>query len=156
MIQITDEMVAAAQVAFEPMSSILRYRGMAGNGESNWHGCDILALRDALKAAAPFFEGQAASREAELLARIKTLEEDLQISTDIIEKDCYVGSSRQKANLARIAKLESALMPFATIAIVRDVAPYNTRADNLSSFSGLASPTEGHFRAAREALEPKP
>lgn len=45
-IEPTDEMVTAAMRAFEPMSSVLRYRE-----KDKWHSCDIMGMRDALRAA---------------------------------------------------------------------------------------------------------
>jgi hypothetical protein len=45
-VKVTDEMVTAAMRAFEPMSSVLRYRE-----KDKWHSCDIMGMRDALKAA---------------------------------------------------------------------------------------------------------
>jgi hypothetical protein len=45
-LEVTDEMVTAAMRAFEPMSSVLRYRE-----KDKWHSCDIMGMRDALKAA---------------------------------------------------------------------------------------------------------
>ena len=42
---VTDEMVAAAMRAFELMSSVLRYRE-----KDKWHSCDIMGMRDAIRA----------------------------------------------------------------------------------------------------------
>lgn len=44
--EVTDEMVTAAMRAFELMSSVLRYRE-----KDKWHSCDIMGMRDAIKAA---------------------------------------------------------------------------------------------------------
>lgn len=43
---ITDEVLTAAMRAFEPLSSVLRYRE-----KDKWHTCDLMAMREALKAA---------------------------------------------------------------------------------------------------------
>lgn len=45
-IEVTDEMLTAAMRAFEPMSSVLRYRE-----KDKWHSCDMMAMRDAIRAA---------------------------------------------------------------------------------------------------------
>ncbi len=44
--EVTDEMLTAAMRAFELMSSVLRYRE-----KDKWHSCDIMGMRDAIKAA---------------------------------------------------------------------------------------------------------
>jgi hypothetical protein len=43
--------------AFEPMSSVLRYRE-----KDKWHACDILAMRDAIRAAIAAQSAAAMSR----------------------------------------------------------------------------------------------
>lgn len=45
-IEVTDEMLTAAMRAFELMSSVLRYRE-----KDKWHSCDIMGMRDAIRAA---------------------------------------------------------------------------------------------------------
>lgn len=45
-IEIPDEVLVAAMRAFEPLSSVLRYRE-----KDKWHTCDIMAMREAIKAA---------------------------------------------------------------------------------------------------------
>jgi hypothetical protein len=44
--EVTDEMLTAAMRAFELMSSVLRYRE-----KDKWHSCDVMGMRDAIKAA---------------------------------------------------------------------------------------------------------
>lgn len=44
--EVTDEMVVEAMRAFEQMSSVLRYRE-----KDKWHSCDIMGMRDAIRAA---------------------------------------------------------------------------------------------------------
>lgn len=44
--EVTQEMLVAAMRAFEPMSSVLRYREKDG-----WHPCDVMGMRDAITAA---------------------------------------------------------------------------------------------------------
>ncbi len=44
--EVTEEMVTAAMRAFEMMSSVLRYRE-----KDKWHACDIMGMRDAIRAA---------------------------------------------------------------------------------------------------------
>lgn len=44
--EVTDEMLTEAMRAFERMSSVLRYRE-----KDKWHSCDIMGMRDAIRAA---------------------------------------------------------------------------------------------------------
>jgi hypothetical protein len=44
---VTEAMLLAAMRAFEPMSSVLRYRVA-----EKWHACDIMGMREAIAAAA--------------------------------------------------------------------------------------------------------
>lgn len=48
--QVDEKGLQAAMDAFEPLSSVLRYRGHNSKGESNWHACDRMALRAAIEA----------------------------------------------------------------------------------------------------------
>lgn len=60
--QVTDEMLVAAMRAFEPLSSVLRYRE-----KDKWHTCDLMAMRDAIRAVAPLIvENVAATVEREM------------------------------------------------------------------------------------------
>jgi hypothetical protein len=43
---VTEAMLLAAMRAFEPMSSVLRYRVA-----EKWHACDIMGMREAIAAA---------------------------------------------------------------------------------------------------------
>lgn len=44
--EVTEDMVTAAMRAFELMSSVLRYRE-----KDKWHACDVMGMRDAIRAA---------------------------------------------------------------------------------------------------------
>jgi hypothetical protein len=45
-VEVTNEMLTAAMRAFEPLSSVLRYREV-----EKWHTCDMMAMREAIRAA---------------------------------------------------------------------------------------------------------
>lgn len=47
---IDEKALEAAFDAFEPLSSVLRYRGKTPLGRSNWHACDRMALEAAITA----------------------------------------------------------------------------------------------------------
>lgn len=60
--QVTEEMLVAAMRAFEPLSSVLRYRE-----KDKWHTCDLMAMRDAIRAVAPLIvESVVATVEREM------------------------------------------------------------------------------------------
>lgn len=66
---VTDEMLTVAMLAFEPLSSVLRYRK-----KDKWHTCDMMAMREAIKAVAPLI-----ARQPTMRARIRkpfVIEED--------------------------------------------------------------------------------
>jgi hypothetical protein len=50
-VEVTDEMLTAAMRAFEPMSSVLRYRE-----KDKWHFCDMMGMRDAIRAALALYK----------------------------------------------------------------------------------------------------
>ncbi len=50
MTKVDEKALEAACDAFEPLSSVLRYRGRLADGRSNWHTCDRMAMRHALAA----------------------------------------------------------------------------------------------------------
>lgn len=53
-----EEMLAAAMRAFEPLSSVLRYREKDG-----WHACDVMAMRAAISAVLALFAPVLAEKE---------------------------------------------------------------------------------------------
>lgn len=63
-LEVSEEMLTAAMRAFEPLSSILRYRE-----KDKWHACDLMAMREAIKAVAPMIVEQQARRGVKLHGR---------------------------------------------------------------------------------------
>lgn len=60
--------------------------------------------------------------------------------------------TKRDAQIAALLKVKRAAIIFGIIGEVRDVPPYTERDDNLSAYSGLASPSEGDFRRIRSVL----